>query len=285
MNGDKRKETKKRMNNMVQRGITGTIFVAVLVAAIWLHPMGLGLFFLLVTVLGLLEFFRLSRKDEAAPQVVLGLAAGVGLFVASHANAFHSAPLWVLFLPLLAVLAMPLVELYRGSARPFVNLAYTLWGVAYVAIPFSLLPQLAVAEGGGFSPQVVMGIFILIWTNDTGAYLVGSQIGRRRLFERVSPKKSWEGTLGGGLFAMLAGWLVSHGFTSLSPGQWIAAGALVAIFGTYGDLVESLFKRSIQVKDSGNILPGHGGILDRFDSVLFAAPVIFIFLHLVLPLF
>jgi phosphatidate cytidylyltransferase len=176
-----------------------------------------------------------------------------------------------------------LIELYRKLPNPFTNIAFTFFGLMYIAIPFSLLnyfpnPNLMPET---YHPELLLGFFFLVWMNETGAYLVGSAIGKHRLFERISPKKTWEGTLGGGVLSMLTGLLISRYFIQIGTLDWLVISLIVVIFTSYGDLFESMFKRSINAKDSGRLLPGHGGILDRFDGVIMAAPFVFVYLIIV----
>ena len=171
-----------------------------------------------------------------------------------------------------------ILELYRKQTNPVHNWAYFILGQIFIALPFSLLNFILFIND--WQPLVLLSVFVTIWVNDTGAYLTGVTIGKHRLFERISPKKSWEGFIGGAVFALLSGYI----FSLLIPGiqliNWLIFSEIIVVFGTFGDLIESLMKRTVGVKDSGDLIPGHGGLLDRFDSMLLAAPVIFIYLSL-----
>jgi phosphatidate cytidylyltransferase len=160
--------------------------------------------------------------------------------------------------------------------------------VIYVVVPFSLLVITGFTQSGlsNYNPTIILGFFFLLWTSDTGAYLVGISLGKHRLFPRISPKKSWEGFFGGLVFTLIVSWVISKYFTVISLTDWVIIALIIGIFGVLGDLIESLLKRSFDTKDSGNILPGHGGILDRFDSVIFSAPLVFLYFQfkLVFPL-
>jgi phosphatidate cytidylyltransferase len=174
-------------------------------------------------------------------------------------------------------------ELFRNKQNPLQNIATTLLGLFYIALPLSLLvfiPNISL-ENGVFKKGLLLGFFILIWTNDTFAYLIGVKFGKNKLFERVSPKKSWEGSFGGFLFSIIVAYILSLFFIDLNTMEWIGMAIIIVVFGSIGDLIESLFKRSLNIKDSGNILPGHGGILDRLDAVLIAAPFVFFYLLLI----
>jgi phosphatidate cytidylyltransferase len=173
--------------------------------------------------------------------------------------------------------------LYKRSATPFQNIAYTYLGIIYLAIPFSLLILMINFGKGNFGVFTFpVFYFFMIWANDTFAYLVGSAIGKHRLFERISPKKSWEGAIGGLFFTFVLAFILSQFYSFLSVPQWLELAAIIVVFGNFGDLAESMFKRSIDCKDSGKFFPGHGGILDRFDSVLLSAPFVFIYLQIIL---
>ncbi|MEA3446707.1 MAG: phosphatidate cytidylyltransferase, partial [Bacteroidota bacterium] len=174
------------------------------------------------------------------------------------------------------------IELYRKHSHPFSNIAITLLGPAYIFLPFALFSGLVFFnENTNYNPDILLGLFILIWIYDSGAYIFGVSFGKHRLFERISPKKSWEGLIGGVVSALLVAWLISGWLVTITLTDWFAITIIVIVAGTYGDLAESMLKRSLGVKDSGNIMPGHGGILDRFDAVLLASPLVFTYLELI----
>lgn len=271
--------------NLIQRSITGTVFVLVLVGAILFHPLSFGGLFLLITVLGLWEFYGLAEKAGAEPLRTYGTLIGALLFAVSFlAKRNGNFGLMLLILP--AVFLVFFIELYRKKERPFTNIAYTLLGIVYIALPFSLWSLVVVpfditpAIYPGFRIEqdyrwhLLLGFFILMWTSDTMAYVCGRLFGKHKLFERISPKKTWEGTFGGGLFALGGAVLLAYFWKDIALVHWLAIAGIVVVCGNLGDLAESLFKRSIDIKDSGNILPGHGGILDRFDAALLASPFV-----------
>ena len=169
-------------------------------------------------------------------------------------------------------------KLYAKKNNPIHNWAYFILGQVFIALPFSLLNYIIFIKD--FQPIILLAVFATIWVNDTGAYLVGVTFGKHRLFERISPKKSWEGFIGGVLFALLSGYTFSRFIPEISLLNWFIFSEIIVIFGTFGDLTESLLKRTLDVKDSGDVIPGHGGLLDRFDSMLLAAPAVYIFLSL-----
>lgn len=173
-----------------------------------------------------------------------------------------------------------LIKLYKKSdVHPFINIALFYLGILYVAVPFAFT-NLLVFYNGEYSYEIILGLLFLTWANDIGAYFTGIIFGRTKLFERISPKKSWEGSIGGAILSVSTSLLIGLYFDGLNAIEWISVSVIVVIAGTYGDLVESHFKRSIQIKDSGNVIPGHGGFLDRFDSLLIAVPFVVVFLYL-----
>jgi phosphatidate cytidylyltransferase len=221
--------------------------------------------------------------------MIIGILTSLSAYVLSTliASGFLSAK-YITILPLFLLTAM-IIELYGKNEKPFDSLAHTFFPVLYIGLPLCLFPFAAFSHtglstllpySGTFSPGIVIGFFALTWANDTGAYLVGITFGRHRLFERISPKKSWEGFFGGLIFAAMLGWLLSGWLGVVSSIHWVVIALIVSVFGTYGDLIESMLKRSVDTKDSGNIMPGHGGFLDRFDSALTAFPVVYIFILL-----
>src|SRR6185436_11264066 len=173
-----------------------------------------------------------------------------------------------------------MIKLYKKFERnPFTNIAYTLLGIFYVAVPFALL-NIATFEKGSYNFQIIFGCLFILWASDSGAYIAGTLFGKRKLFERISPKKSWEGALGGAILAFAFALLMDQYLHTLARWQWLSVAAIIIVGGTYGDLIESLLKRSIEIKDSGSILPGHGGFLDRFDGLLISSPFIVAFLEI-----
>jgi phosphatidate cytidylyltransferase len=230
----------------------------------------------------MIEFYKLLGNTQIKANIWLGCLTGIFCFVSTCFYALNYInPIWFLFvIPLVAMIMVR--ELYRNQENPFHNIAFTLMGILYVAAPFSLLVLCGFPERSmlGYQPNLLLGYFFLLWSSDTGAYVVGMPLGKHPLFPRISPKKSWEGLIGGIIFTLLVSLIIAYYYKSLSITDWIVVALIVCIFGIWGDLVESLLKRSLQVKDSGDLLPGHGGILDRFDSVIFSAPLVFLYLHL-----
>jgi phosphatidate cytidylyltransferase len=240
------------------------------------------LFYLALLILTMLEFYRHKKNEGFRVQKITALAASILLFFLLHGYASGSIPARWLSLLMIFPPLMMIRELYRKNDRAFDNLATTFYGIIYIAVPFSLLNLLVFPVESLYTPELLAGIFILIMLNDTAAFLVGVPLGRHRLFERISPKKSWEGTIGGGVAVIIAAFFINGIFPILVRTEWIIVAFIVVIFGVYGDLVESLLKRRLGIKDSGSLLPGHGGILDRVDAWLFVIPVVWVYLNFIL---
>ena len=279
------------MKNLMVRTLSGLVLVAVFVGAVLGSQWSFGALLLLILVGGQTEFYKLARETGLSPQRWMGLAVGVLLFALNFIvfrqfsrSVTDEAGGAVLYLLLYIGLLLPTLfvcELFRRSATPLANLGATLLGVLYVAVPLSLLLYVPVLAGDGvWRPETVLCYIFIIWANDVFAYLVGMTFGRHRLCERLSPKKSWEGFFGGLAGAVATGLAAAY---ALGANYWVWGGlALVAsLSGVAGDLVESMFKREAGVKDSGQVIPGHGGVLDRFDALLLSAPYVFLYLLLV----
>jgi phosphatidate cytidylyltransferase len=269
------------MSNFWQRVLTGIIFVIAVIGGLWWNEFSYLLIFLTVVIFGMLEFVELLKlRKPVSAQVGWALFIGcywyLTVFFVLRDNI---SPLWLMFLvPLL--IAVFITELYRKSETPLLNIAVTLLVPSYIALPFSFLHYLAFYGQSHYEFSLLMGFFALVWANDTGAYLVGVTMGKHKLFPRISPKKTWEGLIGGFVFTLVAASIIVVFFKDLSFVTWLVIASIVSVMGSLGDLVESMLKRSVHVKDSGFILPGHGGVLDRFDAVIFAAPLMVSYLIL-----
>ena len=277
------------MKNFIVRTITGVLFVAAIVTC-FLNPSAMILLFGLVTGLTIYEFTGLvNQQEDVEVNRFITTVAGVYLFFAMAGYNSGLTPPTVFIPYLVSIIYLLVAELYMKAPNPINNWAYTMMSQLYIALPFSLLSVLAFRSTGHavqYTYTAPLAVFVCLWLNDTGAYLCGSLLGRHKLFPRISPGKSWEGSIGGGLIvvgaAVLAWYLTDmYGYNDLGLNalQWAGLGLTVVIFGTWGDLVESLFKRTLGIKDSGSILPGHGGMLDRFDSALMAIPAAVVYLY------
>ena len=273
------------MKNLIIRALTGIIFVVVLVSAICIHPIFFLILFCIITGLTLWEFGGLVKHYENANlQRTVNVLGGVYLFIATfvYANGLTDGKI---FLPyLLFIMLTMIAELYYKAPNPINNWAFTLFAQVYCAGSFSILNFIGAEPGTpgvmSYTPLFIMAIFIFVWLDDTGAYLVGSLIGKHKLFERISPKKSWEGFFGGLILSLASSQAFAWFAPEINRMNWLGLAATVVLFGTWGDLIESLLKRTLGVKDSGNALPGHGGMLDRFDSVMLAVPASYIYIEL-----
>lgn len=281
-----------KQKNLIVRSITGTLFVAIMVCG-FLNPSAMILLFAIITALSLWEYTGLVNDHCEDVQVnrFISTVAGVYLFVAVAAWRTGIVSNFAIMVPyVLTIVYLLVCELYTGTKNAVNTWAYTMLGQMYVALPLALVNILAFemapdGSGARYDMLLPLSVFIFLWTNDTGAYCTGSLFGKHKLFPRVSPAKSWEGSIGGGILVLIVaaviGYLANNGADAhtLNTYQWVGLGLTVCVFGTWGDLVESLFKRTLGIKDSGNILPGHGGMLDRFDSSLMAIPAAVVYLY------
>ncbi len=280
------------MKNMIVRALTSVIYVCLLVGCVLFSPVTSFVFFGLVTVLALYEFGTIvNNYGGASLHRPMNALAGLLLVAAIWLYCVGSDTTGKMFcLYGFTLLYLLIAELYRGSSSPLRNWSLCFASQLYVALPFSLVPFISVAyENGTVSPAYTwiytLSLFIFLWTNDTGAYLCGLALHNyfpAKLFPRISPKKTWVGSIGGGISTLAISVLMWHCTSgTLSLSEWLGFALIVILFGTWGDLVESLLKRELGIKDSGRILPGHGGMLDRFDSALLAIPASVVYLYLV----
>ncbi len=305
------------MTNFQRRALTAILFGAVMLIGMFWNEVSFYILFFLISMGCLWEFMRLI-KEESTLRKVFALLLGSSLWLTSifirivslngealqMGFGWHLVTYKVVFLPIILFVISPffllLFELFfQQSEKPFINVGLLLLGIMYAIFPFVVfLPFLEfyslehhpfsyyfyesfrAIKTLKFTPNIVAGILFLTWANDTFAYIIGSRIGKTLLFERISPKKTWEGTIGGGIMCILTGIVIHQFLGILSLIDWLVIGGIVAVFGSLGDLVESMFKRSVGVKDSGTFMPGHGGFLDRFDAFIFAVPFVFLYLML-----
>lgn len=272
-------------SNFLQRAVTGILFVGVLVGCILYDPWTFSALFVVISALTIREFGHLINQIEGVSiNKNITMLAGVYLYIAVMAFCTNLSGSKI-FLPyLLLIMYLMISELYLKKNNPVMNWAYSMLSQLYIALPFAMLNVLSfhtspMDTSVSYNPILPLSVFIFIWLSDTGAYCVGSLIGKHRLFERISPKKSWEGSIGGSVAAIGSSFIFAHYFPIMNMAEWAGLALVVVIFGTWGDLTESLLKRQLHIKDSGAILPGHGGMLDRFDSALMAIPAAVVYLY------
>lgn len=268
-----------KYSHLKKRLITVSVATPIVIAAVYWSAWSYFFLFLLIAVGAMLEFYKLAKRSGARPSSAWGVLSGVLTYTLVFAYTSGHIPSKFLYVLWPVITLVYPIELYKREATPFTNIAYTLLGIAYAGIPFALLHLIAFVQGT-YHYEMVLGTLLVVWANDTGAYLVGSRLGKHKLFLRISPQKSWEGALGGAALAFIVSYGIAHYLSNPHWGLWLGIGSIIVVAGTYGDLVESMFKRSLHLKDSGEILPGHGGFLDRFDSFLLAIPFILMLIKL-----
>ena len=269
------------MNDFWKRSLTGAIYVAVILAGTMIHSLIFAVVFVSLMLLTQYEFYKLLENAGHHPQKITGLILGGLLFTTCYLAARKIIPFQFCLLLFPFLVLILLTEVLHKKDGSIQNSSLTLVGFIYVAIPFGLLNFIVFPgfpENNRFYPWILVGLFLIIWVYDSMAYVGGSQFGKHKMCVKISPNKSWEGFITGSVFALVTGILNAVIFQSLSITGWMVTAALVVAFGTFGDLFESKIKRGLNVKDTGNILPGHGGFLDRLDSLLFVVPVVYIWL-------
>lgn len=267
-------------NKLRKRALTGIILVAIMLTCILLGSKPFMFLFGAICFACLYEFYSIIDNENPGILRFFALIAGITPYLLqclyymdmiSGRNSFPEMSLLVLSIIFSIYILMVLFS--DNKQQSITLISYTIMGIMYIGIPFSLLVNLAFVHNT-YVPELIIGLFVLIWANDSGAYLIGSKFGKKPLYPQISPKKTMEGTVGGLGFALLAAWGISSIFTTFNGNHWIFVGVLVSIFGTLGDLVESMLKRNLDIKDSGSFFPGHGGFLDRFDSLIFCVPFV-----------
>lgn len=270
------------MKNFTKRTLSGIIYACLMLAGATLHPVLFALVFGTLLFFTQFEFYKLVETAGTYPRKITGLSMGILLFVICFGmvNNFLPTRSYLLFIP--AMIIIFLIELFSEKSGILQNSSVTVTGFIYVAVPISLL-NFVVFPGypmqSEFKPAILTGVLFIIWIYDTFAYIIGSNFGKHKINQKISPNKSWEGVIGGAATALIMGTLNSVIFKGSEIFDWLIISILVVIFGTIGDMFESVIKRRLNVKDSGNILPGHGGLLDRLDSFLFVIPVVYVWLN------
>ena len=259
------------MSSLAKRSITGLLFGIVVLGSIFYGPYTQISIFSVFMLLGLIEYYRLFDQH---PIVKISKEIGVfiGVFIFSLMVGISLKILPIISITIIFPLFFTLIlnALWKKQENPIINISVLVFGIIYIVIPFYLTIDLNLRDTSDL--PLIVGMFLLIWTNDCFAYCIGRVLGKRKLFERISPNKTWEGALGGILFTLILGYLIGSYINKGEELFWMVSALIIAPCSIYGDLLESLFKRSLNIKDSGTILPGHGGILDRFDAALFAIP-------------
>jgi phosphatidate cytidylyltransferase len=268
---------------MKTRAITAFFFTIVMLGSIFLGAYTFTGFYLLLSVFALAEFYKLVGTADIKTHYAIGLVVSALIFLLAASYHFFEIEVKYLLLLIPLIFSVFLFELYRKDKSPFTNIAYTFTGLFFVTIPFCFYYALGfLGNWNLYNFHLPLAFLLMLWASDTGAYLFGRKLGAHKLFERHSPKKTWEGFFGGMFTSVLVSFIVSFFFKETGFLIWAGMAVLIVSFGTLGDLVESMLKRSLNAKDSGNLLPGHGGLLDRFDGLLIAAPIVYAYLYLVL---
>ena len=274
------------MKTLGTRALTALVFVVVLLGSLLWNYYSFTLFFFLVAMMGLNEFYKLSEKLEAQPYKLVGVISGALVYVTfinvNYSDVINQGSLKVLLVLVPFIILM--VSLFNKRPRPIQNSVFTIIGIIYAVLPFALLHDCVSIQDAEnffqFNPKPILGVILLIWSNDTFAYLGGSLLGKHKMIERISPGKTWEGTIFGVIMTIGSSYIVGEFILQDKTTPWLLFGFLIPILATIGDLVESQLKRQAGIKDSGNIMPGHGGILDRFDSLIFVAPFVYVIMKL-----
>lgn len=269
-----------KLRNLLIRLLSGAIYVAIILGSLYLSPQAFAGVMALAAVAAMRELYSIAAKTGVKPQRCTGLLCGVAVFMACYIGTLEpdgeAYSRIFLYLPIPLAVLVFFAELFRRQSTPIANIACTLLGVIYVALPLSLASVVYKAAG----VNAMCSFFILLWANDSFAYLFGVAFGRHKLFPSISPKKSWEGYLGGIFSVVATAWALQRLLGDVELRHMVAFGAIISVTAVLADLVESMFKRSAGVKDSGAIMPGHGGLLDRLDVVLLSLPLVFVYVQL-----
>jgi phosphatidate cytidylyltransferase len=268
------------LKEFITRSLSGALFVLIMLSTIWYSEYSLFILFQVIGTLAIWEYFKLSFKLGFHPLIIPGIISGIFILSISFLVASGYIAMQSLFLNILPFVILPLINLFYHPEKIIHSYTSTFSGLIYVYLPLSLIPFISFYKIE-YNYEILIGIFAILWTYDSFAYLSGILFGRHKIYPKVSPKKSWEGLIGGLLFALGISWGISHLLSILSLQNWIIIALIIVIAGTIGDFFESALKREAGIKDSGQIMPGHGGILDRFDSILFSIPFIYLYLLII----
>lgn len=268
------------MKTTIIRSVTGLFYLAFFIGALLIGPYGFASLFFAINLIALWEFYRITSLMGYKPFSVLGLITGATIFFTSFLSVFFhfNGFLFSVVIPLFVLIFISTI--YSKSDTAMLDMVFTVFGVLYIAVPLTFFNYISFIANQSYNFWTILGFFILLWVNDTFAYIFGVSFGKHRLFEKISPKKSWEGFFGGTLFTLILSFFMAKITNIFSLTDWIIIGLIISIAGVYGDLFESFIKRSVNIKDSGKLLPGHGGMLDRIDSALLSSPLVFTYLVL-----
>ena len=264
------------MNSTLTRAISGAVYIVLLISATFYSSNSFLLFFGILLLIAVSEFCKLVNLKNIVPMLI-----AVGLFILCNLSYTIKTNDILILLATLLVSIKAIFFLFDKKNKPVDSLSKYVYLIGYIILPFVLITKIPFVENS-YNPNIILSIFILIWVNDTFAFLVGKTFGKHKLFERISPKKTWEGTIGGVLFTLIFGYIIGAYINEGETVFWLVSAVIIAPCAIFGDLLESLFKRSLNIKDSGNILPGHGGILDRLDSLLFASPFVYLYINFII---
>lgn len=262
---------------LLKRIVFGLLFSVTIILGVLYCKEAFFVVFFIILLIGMDEFYKIARLAGASPLSWLGIVAGASLFFIGYMYSFFEDSYWLFFF-ILELFIILIVETFRSSKSTILNLSSLFAGIFYVAVPITIIQYLFFTE---YNPFLVLSIFFIIWMNDSAAYVIGSLLGKHKLAPKISPNKTWEGAIGGLVASLVLVWLLPHSYLPFTALERTFLALIVVIFSTLGDLFQSKLKRSVDIKDSGDILPGHGGILDRIDSMLFAFPAVFIYLGII----
>ena len=267
------------MNNITQRSISGTLIVILISVSIFFGEVGYFILFSIINIIALYEFSNMIKKVGLPINITMSIICGSLLLISGFCDVYWDYNK-LYFVTAAVALCIAIVSLYGKHDSTIQNIALTFFSILYISIPFTLMYYIPSIFTEEWDIKIAFLPFLLVWTNDTFAYLSGVSFGKHKFFPSVSPNKSWEGAIGGAIFTIIVSVLIAD-YTGLSILEQAIMAIIVVVFGNYGDLIESLFKRSVGIKDSGSLIPGHGGILDRMDSILYVLPAIYIFFKII----
>ena len=259
------------MNSTLTRAISGAVYIVLLISATFYSSNSFLLFFGILLLIAVSEFCKLVNLKNIVPMLI-----AVGLFILCNLSYTIKTNDILILLATLLVSIKALFFLFDKKNKPVDSLSKYVYLIGYIILPFVLITKIPFVENS-YNPNIILSIFILIWVNDTFAFIVGKSLGKNKLFEKISPKKTIEGFIGGMFFSLIVSIFLAKYFVVEAISKWLITAIISSVFGTLGDLIESKFKRIAGVKDSGSIMPGHGGVLDRLDSIIFVAPIVFLF--------